>query len=125
MAGGCPAIAKKVTADLDSDDEIIVRMKDAKCLEKDIAKRLTDKGRTTYSPKTIGTRQIRLKKAMAERQDELPDADLTDWPRLAARLDCLASDRLGRPAEIAAQYKAACFPPILQHLLLELHHCVT
>ncbi|KAK4919275.1 hypothetical protein LTR66_016814, partial [Elasticomyces elasticus] len=38
--GGRPALAKKVTADLDSDDELIVRMKEAKYLEKDIATRL-------------------------------------------------------------------------------------
>lgn len=51
-----PAIAKKVTVDLDSDDDMIVRMKEADYGEKDIAKRLADAGRVTYNPKTIGTR---------------------------------------------------------------------
>lgn len=54
-------------------------MKNAKYLEKDIAKRLIEEGRTAYHPKTIGTRWARLKKAIQRRQDELLDADMTDW----------------------------------------------
>ncbi|KEF60887.1 uncharacterized protein A1O9_02451 [Exophiala aquamarina CBS 119918] len=79
VAGGRPAVAKKVTADLDSDDELIVRMKEARYLEKDIAQALIDQGRTAYNPKTIGTRWRRLKAALQKRQDALLDADLTDW----------------------------------------------
>lgn len=56
VAGGRPVVAKKVTADLDSDDEIIVRMKNAKYKEKDIARYLISEGRTAYNHKTIGTR---------------------------------------------------------------------
>ncbi|KAK5940226.1 hypothetical protein PMZ80_007646 [Knufia obscura] len=77
--GGRPAIAKKVTANLDSDDELIVRMKQAKYLKKDIAQRLIDEGRIKYNAKTIGTRWARLKKKLQERNDELLDAELTDW----------------------------------------------
>lgn len=79
VEGGRPALAKKVTADLDSDDELIVRMKNAKYLEKDIAQRLIDEGRVAYNPKTIGTRWARLKKALEQRHDELLDAELSDW----------------------------------------------
>jgi hypothetical protein len=79
IAGGRPALPKKVTAELDSDDELIVRMKQAKYQEKEIAQRLIDEGRTNYHPKTIGTRWARLKKAMQLRNDELLDQDLTDW----------------------------------------------
>lgn len=79
VAGGRPAIAKKVTADLDSDDDMIVRMKEAKYLEKDIAQKLADEGRIAYNPKTIGTRWARIKKVLQQRQDELLDAELTDW----------------------------------------------
>lgn len=64
---------------MDSDDELIFSMKNAKYLEKDIAKRLQDEGRTVYNPKTIGTRWARLKKVMQAKQDEALDADLTDW----------------------------------------------
>ena len=77
MVGGRPALAKKVTAEMDSDDELIVQMKQARYQEKDIAQRLIDEGH--YHPKTIGTRWARLKKVMQVRNDELLDADLTDW----------------------------------------------
>lgn len=79
VEGGRPALAKKVTADLDSDDQLIVTMKAAKYQEAEIAQRLKDEGRTSYNPKTIGTRWARLKKALAVRQDEMLDQDLTDW----------------------------------------------
>ena len=79
IQGGRPAVAKKVTADLDSDDEMIVRMKEARFLEKDIAQALINQGRTAYNPKTIGTRWRRIKAALQKRQDDLLDADLTDW----------------------------------------------
>jgi hypothetical protein len=79
LTGGRPAVPKKVVADMDSDDEIIFSMKNAKFLEKDIAKRLADEGRMVYNPKTIGTRWQRLKQVMQAKQDELLDADLTDW----------------------------------------------
>jgi hypothetical protein len=79
LLGGRPAVAKKVTADLDSDDEIIVNMKEARYLEKDIAQALINQGRTAYNPKTIGTRWRRIKAALQKRNDDLLDADLTDW----------------------------------------------
>lgn len=79
VAGGRPAVAKKVSADLDSDDDLIMRMKNAKYLEKDIAQRLVDEGRIAYNPKTIGTRHTRIMKALQKHQDDLLDAELTDW----------------------------------------------
>ena len=79
IVGGRPAIAKKVTADLDSDDELIVRMKNAKYLEKDIAERLATEGRIKYHPKTIGTRWARIKRKLQDFQDEMLDGDVTDW----------------------------------------------
>ena len=79
VPGGRPAIAKKVTADLDSDDDMIIRMKNAKHLEKDIAQRLADEGRIAYNPKTIGTRHARIMRALQQQQDDLLDAELTDW----------------------------------------------
>jgi hypothetical protein len=79
ITSGRPALAKKVSADFDSDDELIFSMKNAKYLEKDIAQRLADEGRTVYNPKTIGTRWARLKKVKQAEADKLLDADLTDW----------------------------------------------
>lgn len=77
--GGHPALAKRITADLDSDDELIVRMKNAKYLEKDIAQRLADEGRIKYNAKTIGTRLARIRKKLQEKNDQMLDEELTDW----------------------------------------------
>lgn len=60
-------------------------MKNAKYLKKDIARRLVDEGRIKYNAKTIGTRWARLKKKLQERNDELLDAELTDWHEGDAR----------------------------------------
>ena len=79
VPGGRPAVPKKVTADLDSDDEIIVRMKEARYREKDIADRLKEEGRISYNSKTIGTRWVRIRRVLQQRQDELMDAQLADW----------------------------------------------
>lgn len=64
---------------MDSDDELIVKMKQAKYQEKEIAQRLIDEGRTNYHAKTIGTRWARLKRVLQARNDDLLDQDLTDW----------------------------------------------
>jgi hypothetical protein len=79
VAGGRPAIAKKVTVDLDSDDEMITRMKEAKYLEKHIAQALVDDGRIAYNHKTIGTRYARIRRVKEKELDILLDAELTDW----------------------------------------------
>lgn len=79
VAGGRPAMAKKVTADLDSDDELIVSMKNAKFKEKEIAQRMQDEGRVKYNSKTIGTRYARICRKLEEKNDADLDADLTDW----------------------------------------------
>ena len=101
ITGGRPAVAKKVTAEMDSDDELIFSMKNAKYLEKDIAKCLRDEGRTVYNPKTIGTRWARLKKVMQAKQDEALDADLTDWhegdvSEILSTLIAAADEAVGR-----------------------------
>ena len=79
VPGGRPAVPKKVTADLDSDDELIVRMKEARYREKDIADRLQEEGRIKYNQKTIGTRWVRIRRALQQRQDELLDSQQADW----------------------------------------------
>ncbi|KAI9699548.1 MAG: hypothetical protein M1820_007179 [Bogoriella megaspora] len=79
VEGGRAAIAKKVTADLDSEDEIIVTMKQQNWSDRDVAYHLIAQGRINYDRKTIATRWARLRKALAEREDQLLDDELTDW----------------------------------------------
>ena len=70
---------KKVVWDLDSDDEIIVKMKQERYTDKEVVERLIKEGRTKYHHKTISSRWVRLKRVLAAREDELLDAQLTDW----------------------------------------------
>ena len=77
--GERPVIATPVRYDLDSDDELICKMKQARYLEKDIADRLQAEGRKNYAPKTIGTRWARIKKVLQLKQDDLLDEGLADW----------------------------------------------
>lgn len=58
---------------------MIVRMKEANYGKKEIAKRLADADRVQYNTKTIGTRWARLRRALAQHQEELLEADLADW----------------------------------------------
>ncbi|TKA69747.1 hypothetical protein B0A49_06707 [Cryomyces minteri] len=79
VKGGRAAVPKKVVANMDTDDEIIVTMKQNRCVDAEIAERLINEGRTRYDVKTIASRWQRLRRVLAERQDELLDDDLTDW----------------------------------------------
>lgn len=64
---------------MDSDDELIVQMKQARYLEKDIADRLKAEGRTNYASKSIGTRWARIKQVLQIKQDDLLDEDMSEW----------------------------------------------
>ncbi|KAF2236769.1 hypothetical protein EV356DRAFT_530675 [Viridothelium virens] len=79
IEGGRAAAAKKVTADLDSEDEIIVQMKQHNYSDRDVAYQLISEGRINYDKKTIATRWARLRRALADREDQLLDDELTDW----------------------------------------------
>lgn len=79
VEGGRSAMPKKVVWDLDSDDEIIVTMKQQRSTDKEIVDRLIKEGRTKYNHKTISSRWVRLKRVLAAHEDEMLDAQLTDW----------------------------------------------
>ncbi|KAI9713292.1 MAG: hypothetical protein M1828_001465 [Chrysothrix sp. TS-e1954] len=79
VRGGRPAYHKKVTRDLDSDDEIILEMKKLGCRDKEIQARLIVEGRTRYSERTISTRHARLRRFQRAYQNLLLDEELTDW----------------------------------------------
>ena len=119
IEGGRAAQAKKVTADLDSEDEIIVQMKQKNFSDRDVAQKLVSEGRINYDRKTIATRWARLRKALSEREDQLLDDELTDWHEgevrkcivlLTSCLRLLSSDTLyvGRsPCQIFSPCRAS------------------
>lgn len=64
---------------MDSDDEVIVKMKAEKYTDKQIAARLREEGRVNYHFKTISSRWVRIKHALEKKQDQDLDDQLTDW----------------------------------------------
>jgi len=72
-------LPKKITADLDSEDEIILNMKGEGYGDVQIAEHLSKQNRVQYDHKTIATRFIRIKRAISARQDERLEEGLTDW----------------------------------------------
>lgn len=64
---------------MDSDDELIVKMKEEKFTDKQIAARLREEGRVNYHYKTIGSRWARIKRSLEKKNDEDLDDQLTDW----------------------------------------------
>ncbi|KAL1998902.1 hypothetical protein VTN02DRAFT_5406 [Thermoascus thermophilus] len=79
VEGGRPAVSKKVKADMDSDDELLWRLKLAKWTEKEIHTRFLAEGRIGYCQKTIGTRYCRQKKVMKEHMDQLLEQGKAGW----------------------------------------------
>lgn len=94
VEGGRPAVSKKVKADMDSDDELLWRLKLAKWTEKEIHTRFLAEGRIGYCQKTIGTRYCRQKKVMKEHMDQLleegkagwHEGDVSIWPFIFAHM---------------------------------------
>ncbi|KAI9810919.1 MAG: hypothetical protein M1827_005778 [Pycnora praestabilis] len=79
VTGGRPALPKKVVADHDSDDALIVKMKQERFTDKQVAEHLKKERRVKFDSKTISSRYVRLKRVLAARTDELLDEGLTDW----------------------------------------------
>jgi hypothetical protein len=79
IEGGRPATAKRVTVDLDSDDEIIVAMKKSGSNSRQIADRLRDEGRVNYKDKTITSRYARIMKAQAAAMERKATSESIQW----------------------------------------------
>lgn len=73
------AIQRPITADLDSTDELIVSLKEKGYSNDAVCAQLAREGRINYDKKTVGSRYLRLKNAILEREEERLDGELTDW----------------------------------------------
>jgi hypothetical protein len=73
------APAKKVSWDLDSDDELIVTMKQQRYTDVQIADYLAEQGRVQYNFKTINSRYKRILAAIERHEEERLDSGLTHW----------------------------------------------
>ncbi|QDS75375.1 hypothetical protein FKW77_002502 [Venturia effusa] len=73
------ALQRPITADLDSTDELIVSLKEKGYSNDAVSAQLVREGRINYDKKTVGSRYLRLKNAILEREEERLDGELTDW----------------------------------------------
>ena len=74
-----PAYHKKVTHELDSDDELIVGMRDKGYSDKQISERLKKENRVRYDAKSISTRVQRIKVIQSERSDFELENGMKEW----------------------------------------------
>ncbi|KAF2473103.1 uncharacterized protein BDR25DRAFT_128669 [Lindgomyces ingoldianus] len=78
--GDClPAYAKKISVNLDSDDELMINMKEKGYTDHQIAEKLAKEGRILYDKKSIGGRICRIKSAQAEHVDFLLKEGYKEW----------------------------------------------
>ena len=79
VPGGRAAIPKRIVADYDSDDGRIISLKQQGYSDEYVAQKLIQEGRIRYVPKTVGSRWLRLRKALEQAEDEKLDDELSDW----------------------------------------------
>jgi hypothetical protein len=70
---------RKITADLDMTDQMIVNLKNANHPNEYIANELRKHGLVPYDKKTVGSRFNRLQKKITEREAQRLEDGLTDW----------------------------------------------
>ncbi|KAF2632422.1 hypothetical protein BU25DRAFT_428276 [Macroventuria anomochaeta] len=74
-----PAYHKKVSAELDSDDELMLEMREKGYSDRQIAEKLAKDGRVRYDQKSISTRIMRIRLAQAENVDFLLQEGYREW----------------------------------------------
>lgn len=79
VEGGVAPHSKPVTADYDSDDARIIELKQLGHSDDFVASKLVEEGRIRYVGKTIGSRYLRLRKVLEDKEDERLDDELSDW----------------------------------------------
>lgn len=79
LTSGRAPVSRRIVPNYDSEDEIIVDMKQAGYPDEAVVKRLIEESRTRYDPKSIASRWQRIRKAVQAAEDELLDEELTDW----------------------------------------------
>ncbi|KAI8937092.1 hypothetical protein NX059_006307 [Plenodomus lindquistii] len=80
MKGDClPAYHKRVTAILDTDDQLMMDMRDLGYGDKAIADRVAKNGGIRYDPKSISTRIMRIRLAQAANVDFLLSEGYKEW----------------------------------------------
>jgi hypothetical protein len=79
LSSGRYAMPKKVIADLDSDDNLIVYMKSNGYNDAQVVDRFFREGRVRYDKKTIASRYARILRVQEARKDKELKAGLIEW----------------------------------------------
>lgn len=79
IKGGRSAVAKRVKADLDPEDRIIMQMKLKGFKDAAIKQRLIDENRINYQEKSISTRWSRIQRVLHAHETKMLDDELSDW----------------------------------------------
>jgi hypothetical protein len=74
-----PAYHKRVSHELDSDDELMLAMREKGFSDRQIAEKLAKDGRVRYDQKSISTRIMRIRLAQADNVDFLLREGYKEW----------------------------------------------
>lgn len=74
-----PAYHKRVSHELDSDDELMMQMREKGFSDRQIADKLAKDGRVRYDQKSISTRIMRIRLAQADNVDFLLNEGYKEW----------------------------------------------
>jgi hypothetical protein len=74
-----PAYHKRVSHELDSDDELMMEMREKGFSDRQIADKLAKDGRVRYDQKSISTRIMRIRLAQADNVDFLLREGYKEW----------------------------------------------
>ncbi|KAF2226426.1 hypothetical protein BDZ85DRAFT_305507 [Elsinoe ampelina] len=99
------AVPRKISAELDVEDQLIWDLRAANYSDTVIANRLIQDGFTHYKPASIASRYRRIVQKIQEQTDELLEADLTDWHE--GEDDALHQAYARAEARVAAEIQAA------------------
>jgi hypothetical protein len=79
VAGGKAAGPKPIKANYDADDARIVDLKQQGYTDEFVARKLADEGRIRYVGRTIGSRWLRIRKALEAKEEEILEDEFSDW----------------------------------------------
>jgi hypothetical protein len=79
VAGGKAAGPKPIKANYDADDARIVDLKQQGWSDEYVARKLAEEGRIRYVGRTVGSRWLRIRKALEAKEEEILEDEMSDW----------------------------------------------
>ncbi|KAM0721156.1 hypothetical protein Q7P37_003443 [Cladosporium fusiforme] len=79
VLGGKAAGPKPIKANYDDDDARIVDLKQQGWSDEFVARKLAEEGRIRYVGRTVGSRWLRIRKALEAKEEEILEDNMSDW----------------------------------------------